>query len=200
MCSTLDADFPSATHLTAFLCLFRRIVGHTTTQVDNEGIIDGLRRGEVVCIGPRANDADEEVRGIHREGTSQKSDTSQRKVGGAGKRRSHVGRGPDGEDKGQPFKREGRKFSRHCTTRLASIVWWKSEGTMKNLKPKDKWLFVDRQAESREHRTEWSVDSVRAKVENGSKRKTRNARGPRMRSAVGVKGSAQMKGPSGPLE
>ena len=90
MCSTLDADFPSATHLTAFLCLFRRIVGHTTTQVDNEGIIDGLRRGEVVCIGPRANDADEEVRGIHREGTSQKSDTSQRKVGGGGKRRSQL--------------------------------------------------------------------------------------------------------------
>ena len=50
---------------------------------------------------------------------------------------------------------------------------------MKNLKPKDKWLFVDRQAESREHRTEWSVDSVRAKVENGSKRKpeTRGAHG-----------------------
>ena len=44
--------------LTAFLCLFRWIIGLTTGHVDNKGIIDGLRRGEVKCTGPQANDAD----------------------------------------------------------------------------------------------------------------------------------------------
>ena len=27
-------------------------------QVDNKGIIDGLWRGDMICIGPKANDAD----------------------------------------------------------------------------------------------------------------------------------------------
>ena len=46
----------------------------TTDHVDNKGIINGLRRGEMKCIGPRAKDADlrlciwEEVRRIHQEG------------------------------------------------------------------------------------------------------------------------------------
>ena len=59
--------------LTAFFCLLTRIVGPTTAQVDNKGIIDGLWRGEVKCVGPQAKDADlwilvrEEVSRIHQE-------------------------------------------------------------------------------------------------------------------------------------
>ena len=44
--------------LTVFLGHFRRIVGPTTAHVDTKGIIDGLWRGEMKCIGPEAKDAD----------------------------------------------------------------------------------------------------------------------------------------------
>ena len=43
---------------TAFLCLLRKAVGPTMVHVDNQGIVDGLWRGEKKCIGPRAKDAD----------------------------------------------------------------------------------------------------------------------------------------------
>ena len=39
--------------LTAFFCHFRKV-----SDVDNKGIIDGLRKGEKECIKPRAVDAD----------------------------------------------------------------------------------------------------------------------------------------------
>ena len=32
--------------------------GPTTVHVDNKGIMNGLQRGEMRCIGPRAKDAD----------------------------------------------------------------------------------------------------------------------------------------------
>ena len=32
--------------LTAFLCLFTRVIGPVRVHVDNKGIIDGLRKGE----------------------------------------------------------------------------------------------------------------------------------------------------------
>ena len=60
--------------LTAFIRHFRRRVDPTTVHVDNKGIINGLWRGEIKCIGPEAKDADlwlciwEEVRRIHQEG------------------------------------------------------------------------------------------------------------------------------------
>ena len=44
--------------LTAFLCLSKRVIGPGRIDVDNKGIIDGLRRGESKCIKPRAGDAD----------------------------------------------------------------------------------------------------------------------------------------------
>ena len=44
--------------LTAFWCLLGGIVGATTAHVDNKGIVDGLRRGEIKCIGPQEKDAD----------------------------------------------------------------------------------------------------------------------------------------------
>ena len=53
---------------------FRRILGPTTAHVDNEGIIVGLQRGDMKCIGPEAKDADlwiqvrEEVHTLHQEG------------------------------------------------------------------------------------------------------------------------------------
>ena len=57
------------------LCLFRGLLGPTTAHVDRKGITDGLWRGEMKCISPKAKDADvwtltwEEVRSIHQEGT-----------------------------------------------------------------------------------------------------------------------------------
>ena len=44
--------------VTAFLCLRRKAFGPTMANIDHEGIIDGLWRGEMRCIGPRAKDAD----------------------------------------------------------------------------------------------------------------------------------------------
>ena len=44
--------------VTAFLCLLKKVVGPIKVHVDNEGIIDGLWRGERKCIDPKAGDAD----------------------------------------------------------------------------------------------------------------------------------------------
>ena len=44
--------------LTAFLCLPKRVIGPVRAHVDNNGTIDGLRRGESMCTKPRAGDAD----------------------------------------------------------------------------------------------------------------------------------------------
>ena len=44
--------------LTAFLCLLKKVIGPIKVHVDNEALIDGLRKGEKECIKPRAGDAD----------------------------------------------------------------------------------------------------------------------------------------------
>ena len=44
--------------LTAFFCLLKNIIGPAKVYVDNKGIIDGLWRGEMKCMGPKAGDAD----------------------------------------------------------------------------------------------------------------------------------------------
>ena len=44
--------------LTAFLCLLRKVSGPIKDHVDNKGIIDGLRKGEKVCIMSSAGHAD----------------------------------------------------------------------------------------------------------------------------------------------
>ena len=43
--------------LAAFLCLFKKVAGPTMVHVDHKGIIDGLWRGDMRCIGSRAKDA-----------------------------------------------------------------------------------------------------------------------------------------------
>ena len=40
--------------LTAFFCLLRMIIRHTTAHVDNKGIIDGLCREEMKGIAPQS--------------------------------------------------------------------------------------------------------------------------------------------------
>ena len=40
-----------------FLSLLRKLIGPIKVHVDNEGIIDGLRKGEKECLKPRAGDA-----------------------------------------------------------------------------------------------------------------------------------------------
>ena len=44
--------------LTACVCLLKRVIGPIKVHVGHKGIIDGLRKGERVCIKPRAGDAD----------------------------------------------------------------------------------------------------------------------------------------------
>ena len=79
MYGTLDAELDVQRtirrgELTAFLCLLRKAVGPTLLYVDNKGIVYGLWRGEMRCIGPRAKDADlwamvwEELRRVHQGG------------------------------------------------------------------------------------------------------------------------------------
>ena len=56
------------------VCLLRKAVGPTVVPVDNKGIIHGLWRGKMKCIGPRAKDTAlwiliwEEVRRVHQGG------------------------------------------------------------------------------------------------------------------------------------
>ena len=88
MCGTLDAELEvrrtiERAELTAFLCLLRRAISLAMVHVDKKGIIDGLWRGEMRCIGPRAKDADlwiliwEEVpQSSSRKRTGGKSNTS----------------------------------------------------------------------------------------------------------------------------
>ena len=59
MYGTLDAGLEvqrtiKRAELMAFLCLLRKAMGPTMYHVDNKGIIDGLWRGEMTCIGPKA--------------------------------------------------------------------------------------------------------------------------------------------------
>ena len=79
MYGTLDAGLEEErtmkkAELTAFLCLLRKAIGPTMVHVDDRGINDGLRRGEMRCIGPRPKDADlwiliwEELHRVHQEG------------------------------------------------------------------------------------------------------------------------------------
>ena len=63
MNGTLDSELEvqrtiKRAQLTAFLCLFRRIIGLTTVHIDNRGITHGLWIGEMKSIGPQAKDAD----------------------------------------------------------------------------------------------------------------------------------------------
>ena len=44
--------------LTAFLCFLKKVIGPIKVHVDNNGIVDGLRKGEKECTKPRAGDAD----------------------------------------------------------------------------------------------------------------------------------------------
>ena len=44
--------------LTAFLCFLRKVSGPIKVHVDNKGTIGGLRKGEKLCVEPRAADAD----------------------------------------------------------------------------------------------------------------------------------------------
>ena len=80
MYGTLDAELEvqrtiKRAELTAFLSLHRTAIGATMVHVDSTDIIDGLWRGEMRCIGPRAKDADswiliwEELHRVHQEGT-----------------------------------------------------------------------------------------------------------------------------------
>ena len=63
MYGTVDAELEvqrtnKRAEQTAFLCLFRKAIGPTMVHFENKGIISGLWRGEVMCIGRRTKDAD----------------------------------------------------------------------------------------------------------------------------------------------
>ena len=79
MYGTLDAELKvqrtiKRSGLTAFLFLFRRIIGPTTAHFDNKGIIAEWRR-EMKCIGPKAKDVEacaQSRRSWWRSGTSKR--------------------------------------------------------------------------------------------------------------------------------
>ena len=52
--------------LTAFFCFLRKVGELVKIQLDNKGIIDGLRKGEKECIKPRAGDADLWLKNLER--------------------------------------------------------------------------------------------------------------------------------------
>ena len=63
MYASLEAQYEvertiKSAELTAFLCVLRKVSGPIKVHVDNEGVIDGLRKGEKECNKPRAGDAD----------------------------------------------------------------------------------------------------------------------------------------------
>ena len=63
MCGSVEAEVEvqrtiKRAELMAFLCFLERVIGPVRIHVDNEGVIDGLRRGESKCLKPRARDAD----------------------------------------------------------------------------------------------------------------------------------------------
>ena len=63
MYGSTEAEFEvqrtiKGTHLTASLCLLKKVIGPIKAHVGNKGIIDGLWRGQRKCIGPNAGDAD----------------------------------------------------------------------------------------------------------------------------------------------
>ena len=79
MHGTLDAELEvqrtiKSAELTAFLCLLRKTIGPATAQVGNKRTVDGLWRGEMKRIVPKAEDADlwilfwEELHRVHQEG------------------------------------------------------------------------------------------------------------------------------------
>ena len=80
MYGTLDAELEVERTIkraepTPFLCLLRKAIRPTMVHVDNKGIIDGLWRGEMRCVGPEAKDADlwiliwEALHRVHEEGS-----------------------------------------------------------------------------------------------------------------------------------
>ena len=150
------------------------MVDLTTDHVDNKGIIDGLWRGEMKCIGPRAKNADlwiwiwEKVRRIHQEGVlleveHVKAHRSKKEVQEMKLFERFVTEGNERADelakdgamldeakrlrKGPaPFNREGRRFKRHYTARSAFpvLVVEWSDCEALKLQPKEKWIAVDK--------------------------------------------------------
>ena len=57
-CTARSSAYIRRAKRTAFLCLLRKAIGSTMVHVDNKGIIDGLWKREMTCIGPKAKDAD----------------------------------------------------------------------------------------------------------------------------------------------
>ena len=58
-CNTGGTGFHQKSGVNGFLVsLFLKAIGPIMVHVDNKGIIDGLWRGEMKCIGPKAKHAD----------------------------------------------------------------------------------------------------------------------------------------------
>ena len=70
-----------------------RIIGLPTVHVDNEGIIDGLWRGDMKCTGPKAKDAAlwiliwEELQRVHQEGILVEASSTSKRISPRRRRR-----------------------------------------------------------------------------------------------------------------
>ena len=165
--------------LTAFIRHFRRKVDPTTDHFDNKGIIDGLWRGEMKCIGPKAKDADlwlciwEEVRRIHQEGVllevehvkahRSKKDVQEIKL--------FEQFATEGHDRAEELTKDGamldeakwlRKMAStlqqrreevlaasHCSVSFPCLVVECSDCEELKLQPKEKWIVVDKKERPR---------------------------------------------------
>ena len=63
MYGSMEAEYEvqrtvKGTELTAFLCFLKIVIQPIKVHVDNQGIVDGSRKGEEECIKPGAGDAD----------------------------------------------------------------------------------------------------------------------------------------------
>ena len=187
---SLDVLTINRVELTAFHCLLRRIVGPITAHVDDKGIIDGLRRGEMQCIDPKANDADlwiliwEEVHRLHQEGPL--LEVEHAKAHRSMKEKQEMtlfglfvkegtdelakdGAVPDGGDMAQirastvqQKRKEAHAALQYAASLRCVLEEWHDCEDLKP-KPKDNWTSVDKKKEASRHRTEWCAATRRCR-------------------------------------
>ena len=175
--------------LTAFLHLLKKVIGPIKVHVDNKRIVDGLQRGGKECINPRAGDADlwiriwEELRqlmkrGIQVEVEHVKAHLRKKEKEHMSKLEKFVTEGNEkaddlaiaravsdegfmAETRAKTMQQEREEVytalqyaaSFHCLVK----EWTDCEEHRP--KPKEKWVFVEKERENTKHRTEWCAEA-----------------------------------------
>ena len=179
MHGTVDAELS----WTAFLCLFRRVIGPTTAHVDNKGTIEGLWSVEMKCIGPISKDADlwalicEEVRRSHQGGVQLEVEhvkasptEGERFVTEGNERADEMARDGATLDGGEMAQMRATTVQQkgeevHAALQYAasfhrSVEEWHDCAELKP-RTKEELIFVDENVEAKKHRTEWCAATTR---------------------------------------